>query len=116
MAGQGEQRVAWLRLQRVELTVFPAEARKKKKMGLYLEIAKGERTPAEAVNLRERQSGAVKCSVVRGEPVDQVQVRGHSDQSRKVSQSSGQPRHGTVQPCPLPPLPSPEPFARTTLP
>ena len=31
MAGQGEQRVALLRLHRVELTVFPAEARKKKK-------------------------------------------------------------------------------------
>jgi hypothetical protein len=31
MAGQGEERVALLRLQRVELTVFPAEARKKKR-------------------------------------------------------------------------------------
>ena len=62
---------------RDELTVFPAEAREEKKKiggleGLYLEITKGKSTPAEGVSLRERQSRAVKCSVVRGEPVDQV--------------------------------------------
>ena len=57
-------------------------------MRLYLEIAKGERTPAEAVNLRERQSGAVKCSVVRGEPVDQVQVRGHAAVGWVVSKAA----------------------------
>jgi hypothetical protein len=74
---------------------------------LYLEIAKGESTPAEAVNLRKRQSGAVKCSVVGGEPVDQ-QVRGHG--AVKESQSPGHIHNS----CPLPP--SLKPFARTTLP
>ena len=73
---------------RDELTVFPAEAREEKKKkiggleGLYLEITKGKSTPAEGVSLRERQSRAVKCSVVRGEPVDQVQVRGYYDHDR----------------------------------
>jgi hypothetical protein len=72
---------------RGELTVFPAEAREEKKKdwglgGLYLEITKGKSTPAEGVSLRERQSRAVKCSVVRGEPVDQVQVRGYYDHDR----------------------------------
>ncbi len=44
-------------------------------MRVYLEIAKGERTPAEGVSLRERQGRAVNFSVLRGEPVDHV--RGH---------------------------------------
>jgi hypothetical protein len=64
--------------------VFPADKKRKvkKKDGddddgqrLYLEITKGESTPAEALNLRKRQSRAVKCSAVRGEPVYQVRER-----------------------------------------
>lgn len=43
--------------------------------GLYLEIAKGKCTPAEALNLRKRQSRAVDCSVVRGEPGEQIRER-----------------------------------------
>jgi len=42
---------------------------------LYLEIAKSKGTPAEALNLRKRQSRAVDCSAVRGEPVEQVRER-----------------------------------------
>ena len=53
---------------------------------MYLEIAKGESTPTEGVSLREGQSRAVKCSVVGGEPVDQV--RGY-DHDRVMSQSPG---------------------------
>ena len=53
---------------------------------MYLEIAKSESTPTEGVSLREGQSRAVKCSVVGGEPVDQV--RGY-DHDRMMSQSPG---------------------------
>jgi hypothetical protein len=89
MAGQGEQGVALLRSERDELTVFPAEARKKKRWGWYLEITKGKSTPAEGVSLRERQSRAVKCSVVRGEPVDQV--RGYYDHDRSMKTVTREP-------------------------
>ena len=76
-------------------------------MGLYLEITKGKGSPAEGVSLRERQSRAVKCSVVRGEPVDQ-QVRGHRccDHDRSFQ---------STKETPPPPKPSEEPNAWATL-
>jgi hypothetical protein len=54
---------------------------------LYLEIAKGQSTPAEALNLRKCQSRAVKCSVVRGEPVYQVRELLHGGDCDQVKRS-----------------------------
>ena len=71
--------------------MFPAEARKKKRWGRYLEITKGKGSPSEGVSLRELQSRTVKCSVVRGEPVDQVRGCDHDriNQAVRASQSPG---------------------------
>ena len=90
MSGQGEQRVALLQdysgLSSPCFQQTEAKCKKKKMVlmmmkmkmmakRLYLEIAKGKGTPAEALNLRKRQSRAVDCSAVRGEPVEQVPER-----------------------------------------
>jgi hypothetical protein len=81
----------------------------------YLEITKGESTPAEGVSLRERQGRAVKCSVVRGEPVDQVRGGYDHDRIIKTCEPITWAAHASLLLCPLPPSPSRRPFALTTL-